>query len=70
MKKTLLVAIMLALSTAPVSANENERNAGAAAEAGGFSATAWKMMGWGGGLAVVVGGLAALFGSGSGSSSH
>ncbi|MFS8563231.1 MAG: hypothetical protein LVR00_02400 [Rhabdochlamydiaceae bacterium] len=70
MKKTLLLFLALALSTAPISANEDERNGGAAAEAGGFSATAWKMMGWGGGLAVVAGGLAALFGSGSGSCSH
>ncbi len=73
MKKTLLLLLVVSLSTSSLLAGDKERNIGSAAEGGAFSATAKSMMAWGLGLAVVAGGLAALFqssGGGGGSCGH
>ena len=69
MKKTLTFLLLISLSTAPLLGGERERNIGSAAEGGAHSGRAMSMMGWGAGLALVIGGLAALFSSSSGSSS-
>jgi hypothetical protein len=69
-KKMLTLFLVISLSTTTLFGGDKERNnIGSAAEGGSFSATAMSMLGWGAGLAVVAGGLAALFSSSSSSGS-
>ena len=75
MKTKILTLFLLAsFSTTSLLSGDIERKGttGSAAEGGSYAATSMSMLAWGAGLAVVIGGAAALFSksSGSGSSGH